>query len=59
VSGQPVKTHLHDAKSDAALVLQTLTRWPYRSMLKAYSSALKLPFAWSTIAPFLSRLKIR
>jgi AAA domain len=27
VSGQPVKTHLHDAKSDAALVSQTLTRW--------------------------------
>lgn len=27
VSGLPVKTHLHDAKSDAALVSQTLTRW--------------------------------
>jgi hypothetical protein len=27
VTGLPVKTHLHDAKSDAALVSQTLARW--------------------------------
>lgn len=27
VSGQPVKIHLHDAKSDAALISQTLIRW--------------------------------
>jgi AAA domain len=27
ISGNPVKTHIHDAKADAALVSQTLNRW--------------------------------